>query len=210
MYPYDEPEYLGFVRDLRGDTDGAYTDLRTIAADWLEDRGEGERAAVIRDMVGGKGLKAPGRLLKTWFSLFGTVGGKTIVWQPNTATTHDGIIRFFEPDTEGEYGGPSDHIKVTMGFASSMLCRATVLVNYFDSIYPREPVGLVEVNWDHSPGGPIIGAAKREGRFVSYRCGGRDVKLEYADVASAVSHEQKLSEIVFGKRWPGVKFRVHM
>lgn len=56
MSPYDLPDYHALIRGIRDidRADGDSTLARLVCADWLEERGEGWRAALIRSQCGGE------------------------------------------------------------------------------------------------------------------------------------------------------------
>lgn len=226
---FEHPDWPERLRFLRENPDDRLA--RLVTADWFDENGFGERAAFVRTQCeGGSLLHVPGRLVLRWFTLnappkMGERGMRH--WEPNTANVHDHKIRYYDVGTEGEMSGPymSDWLQLRAGFAFHYVCRADSLADWFDCIYAREPVSTCYVGMWVSPGDrhdgrPLIeNVCAGPNQTQTYRVCGQLVHVKQSEFVTyarewlvsrdpLAAKERVLAEVLFGKRWPGVRFEV--
>lgn len=230
MDAYQYPEWGEFVRAIRANPDDVA--LKLVAADWLEEHDDGDRAALVREMLAPppdtkelKGLSF--KQVRRWF----TFGDR----EPNLANTTGNTVRFYAPGTDAETPrfGPRDAVvSVSGGFTHRATAGVCFVLDTFDDALRVHPVSHVtipgiaawETKW--KDGHPIVrhvrfhrDAQNRLPALRRYIVGGREVLVSellltgrqkelYPGQDSDTFGERTVAELAFEVRFPGVKFEI--
>ncbi len=192
--PYDHPEWRAFVSAIRADP--ADDTVRLVAADWLDERGEGPRAELIRAQV------------KLAFALHD-------VPNPDVPLLRERIRQLagVKPRPDGTVHCDLHGTVVTMsrGFEEQMRCTAERWLTMGDALLDRAPLAKVVLttaaDWCHRDGavylyeGPPPGTGEVKGR----RC--RNTTPDTDGVPAGAPGMTYVAGL-FAAEWPGVSIEV--
>jgi len=180
--PYDSPDYWSLVRRVRdihraGDDSGDDSGVpRLVVADWLEERGESDRAYLIREMSEWHHAMLPGE----WHTYFGRV---FVADDGRLAFVHNDDCRLLDPScaalSERYWRG---------GFLDRVSCPLDWWLAHGPDLCRRHPVRGVTVTDAVGHIGARVHASYTVGRFlVRGRIPGTQDDNEYQSDADAVS-----------------------
>lgn len=154
MPPTDHPEYAALLRAIGAAPDDDTP--RLVAADWLDEHGDADRAAFIRAQVElarleasglGKSLDADG-LRKKERAFLGPFSVAPSIWAAEACPE---LVRVIP----GESGTPLESIRVEgagrlvfrRGFVEAVMCPASDWLKHGAAIRKRQPIRVVDLTW---------------------------------------------------------------
>lgn len=201
MTPCDLPEWRLLVAAARADP--ADDTRRGACADWLQERGEDERAEFVRvgveigkiqRLVATEGQRAGpsasfiNGLAERELHLFRAYAPRWLNWLP-------GKWRGTHPDMRITSADGMEY-RVARGFLEAVTCPGEAWLAHGDALYAREPVAAVTLTTD-------LDWYTRRGRNVVYLTGGYECKRVTADEAYTAA--MGITDVLAAE-WPGVAF----
>ena len=185
---YEHPEWEAFVRSIRAHPED--DTARLVAADWRQERGEGERAELIRVQV----------------ELWARLNRLGLHYQPELLAREAALLKGDRGDG-GMWVDAQADVRVLMrrGFAECVRCRADLWTHSGTRLLRREPVACVWLTtlpeWEWcDPWGQFC--------QTSYLVGNTPMRLVGREWRYVLSFDGVVSRLraLLAAEWPGVDF----